>query len=91
MKHLNIILKDIETKLNLATSKEEAINKGLEMFLYLEYARHYGGYRLVNVLVKNGGHCNAFGESCSGSRKSNKEMTNYLEGLYNGILAGNKN
>jgi len=90
MKHLNIILKDIATKLNLATSKDEAIQKGLDIYLQLEYARHYGGYRLVNVMVKNGGHLGAFGESSACSRKSKKEMTNYLEGLYSGIVAGKK-
>lgn len=85
MKQLKSILLDICNALNLPTNKDEAINKGFEMYLELEFASHYGGYRVVNVGVKNGAHYGAFGESSSCSRKSKKEMLNYLEGILYGI------
>lgn len=91
MKNLKLILLDICKELNLPIGKEDAINKGAEMYLDLEFASHYGGYRLINVGVKNGAHYGAFGESSICARKSKKEMTSYLEGLYSGIKSGVKN
>jgi hypothetical protein len=90
MKNLNLILKDICTELNLPFGYDDAVNKNAEMYLYIEFASCYGGYRLVNVLIKNGGHCGAFGESSCCSRKSLKEMTNYLEGILYGIKYSKK-
>jgi len=91
MKNLKLILLDICNALDLPTNKQDAINKGAEMYLDLEFSSHYGGYRLINVGVKNGAHYGAFGESSACARKSKKEMTSYLEGLYNGIKLGAKN
>ena len=81
MKKLNTILEEIATKLDLATNKQDAINKGQDRYLYLEYASHYGGYRLVNVSVKNGGHYGAFGESSTCTRMPLKQMEAYLNGI----------
>jgi hypothetical protein len=90
MKKLRLILKDICNALNLPYGYDDAISKNAEMYLELEYSSHYGGYRLVNVGIKNGGHYGAFGESSACSRRSLKDMTSYLEGIYNGIQATKK-
>lgn len=84
MKRLNIIIENIAYLLNLTTSKEEAIEKGHDYYLTLEYASHYGGYRLVNVNITNGGHRGAFGEGSACSRRPLKVMEAYLNGIYNG-------
>jgi len=89
MKYLNQILEDIAELAGLSTSKDAAIKNGHDRYLQLEYNSAYGGYRLVNVLVKNGGHNGAFGESSSCARVSKKEMQSYLNGLLNG-LSNNK-
>ena len=47
MKHLNIILKDIATKLNLATSKEEAINTNTH-YCEINLVKE-SGYRIVSI------------------------------------------
>jgi len=85
MKELNKILEQIAELSGLSMSKEAAIKNNQDRYLQLEYASIYGGYRLVNVLVKNGGHGGAFGESGSCARLSKKEMTVYLNGLLNGL------
>lgn len=85
MKNLNQILEQIAELSGLVTSKEAAIKNNQDNYLQLEYASVYGGYRLVNVSVKNGGHSGAFGESASCARLSNKEMTAYLNALLNGL------
>jgi hypothetical protein len=90
MKNLNIIIENIAHLLNLATTKEEAIEKGYDYYLELEYASCYGGYRLNNVNTTNGGHIGAFGESSACSRRSLKEMTAYLNGVYNGAKSAKK-
>jgi hypothetical protein len=90
MKKLKLILQDICKELNLPFGYDEAILKGSEMHLELEHSSHYGGYRFINVGIKNGGHYGAFGESSACERKSLKVMTNYLEGIYNGIKATKK-
>lgn len=90
MKNLNIILENIAHLLTLATTKEEAIEKGYDYYLALEYASHYGGYRLVYIDIVNGSHRGAFGESSICSRRSLKEMTAYLNGVYNGAKFAQK-
>lgn len=90
MKNLNIILENIAHLLNLATSKEEAIEKGYDYYLELEYNSHYGGYRLNNVNITNGGHRGAFGESSTCSRRSLKVMEAYLNGIYNGAKSAKR-
>ena len=87
MKNLNIIVKDIASLLNLATSKSESIEKGFTHYIELEYNSNYGGYRLNSVNNQHGGHSGVFGESASCPRRSLKVMEAYLNGLYNGIKA----
>ena len=57
---LQDLVNDIAELTNQATSKEEAINKGLDRFLHIDYASVYGGYRLVSVAVNGGAHHTAF-------------------------------
>lgn len=91
MKNLNSILEDIARVLNVSTSKEQAIEKGQNKYLFIEYARHYGGYRVVNIDVQTGGHSGAFGESPCCPRVSLKVMTKYLEGVLFGVEYNSKN
>lgn len=88
MKNLQILLANIAHLLDLAITKQGAIDKGYDY--YLEYNSNYGGYRLVNVNITNGGHRGAFGESSACARRSLKVMTAYLEGVYNGAKSAQK-
>ena len=87
-KNIEQLIKTISILTNKATNKEEAINKEQKTYLHLEYSSHYGGYRLVNVRLEDGGHWGAFGESSAVNRRSAKAMISYLEGLINGIEYG---
>ena len=91
MKTLQSILNDIASKLNLATTEQQAIEMGLTHYLELDYNSYYGGYRLINVSVESGGHCGAFGESSACNRSSKKVFEAYLSGIYNGIIAAKNN
>ena len=51
----------------------------------IDFASCYGGYRLVSVNPKNGGHNGAFGESSCCPRVSKKEFIAYLDGLLAGL------
>lgn len=84
-KDLQYALERIAEIADLSTSKEEATDKGHDRYLHLEYAAHYGGYRLVNVGVKNGAHYGAFGLSGSERRLPAKEMMERLTGIAYGL------
>ena len=86
MKKLNILLEQVATVLNLATSKEGALKLGQTEFLELDCSSIYGGYRIVNVNINSYAHSGALGCSDTCNRKSLKAMTSFLEG----ILAGAK-
>lgn len=86
-KTLDILVTEIADLLNLATSKEQAIEKGQDKYLYLEYASVYGGYRLVNVGVSNGAHYRALGMSSTSARLKASEMETMLRGIITGIEA----
>lgn len=83
MKEIKELLKDVAKKYNLDLSKEEAIKNNKDKYLTIDFASCYGGYRLVMVDVKNGGHYGVFGQSSCCSRISKKEMVCYLNGLAN--------
>ena len=51
----------------------------------IDFASCYGGYRLVSVNPKNGGHSDAFGKSECCTRVSKKEFIAYLDGLLAGL------
>ena len=84
-KILEFLLEAIANKTGQATSKEEAIKKGLDRFLWLDYASCYGGYRLVNVMVFGGGHSDAMGRCSSATRLKASVMETYLRGILTGL------
>lgn len=85
MKKLNTILEEIATKLDLATNRQDAINKGQNVYLKLDCNTFYGGYRLINVDINTGGHFGTFGESGVCARIPLKQMEAYLNGILTGI------
>lgn len=84
---LNETLKDIADRLNLATTKEDAIKKKQTKYLYLEHNSIYGGYRVVNVHIEHGGHSGAFGGNGCEARLSAKAMYLKLDSILQGINA----
>ena len=68
-----------------STTLEGAKQQGQDKYLFMEYAAHYGGYRIVLVGVSNGGHYGAFGGNGCESRLSKSEMTVKIESLIYGI------
>lgn len=83
--HLEHLVKDIAALTNSATSEDEAKQKGLERYLCLEYNSVYGGYRLVSVSVKTGGHAGCFGMSSIEPRLRAKDMYSKLTGIIAGL------
>ena len=51
----------------------------------IDFASCYGGYRLVSVNPKNGGHYDAFGKSSCCARVPRKAFIAYLDGLLAGL------
>ncbi len=89
-KDLNDIVRQIADNLGLATSKDEAIKKGLDKYLALENAAVYGGWRIVNIGVNNGAHYGAFGGNGTEARVKASEMMARLDGILTGIEYANK-
>jgi len=83
--HLNSLLNNIAEITGEATSREQAIKKGHERYLYLENASIYGGWRLVGVGVNNGAHYGAFGWNGCEPRLKYKLMVTKLEGILAGL------
>lgn len=84
-KDLNDVVRQIADRLGLATSKEEAVKKGLKKYLWLENSAIYGGWRIVNVGVENGAHYGAFGGNGTEARVKAGEMMAKLDGILTGI------
>lgn len=90
-KKLSSLLRELADLTNNATSKEEAIQKGLDSYLYLDNYPMYGGYNLVKVGVKNGGHYNAFdGFPSCGGRIKGLAMVQKLESFIFGLKYNKK-
>jgi len=85
MKQIQKLVEDIAKIAGLPISRQQANEMQKDYFLHIEYARHYGGYRVVNVNVKHGGHSGAFGESASCGRRSKGQMIDFLTGYLNAI------
>lgn len=83
--HLQLLVNKIGEQTNIPTGREQAKREGQPNFLYLEYAKEYGGYRLVKVRVDNGGHSGAFNGTASEPRRPAKEMEAFLYGLLTGL------
>jgi hypothetical protein len=86
-KTLEALLVEIAQNTNQATSEAQAIEMGKDRYLQLEYASVYGGYRVVNVKVVNGGHSGAFGGNGCEARLSAKKMEINLRGVLEGTKA----
>ena len=85
MKQVQNLVEQIASLKGYAISKDEAISKGLQSYIAVEYASHYGGYRVVMVDVSNGGHGGALGESSSCARRSKSKMIDFLQGYLNAL------
>ena len=59
-KILDLLLLELAKKTNNAISKKEAIGKGLDKYLALDYYPLYGGYNLIAIDIHTGGHYEAF-------------------------------
>lgn len=85
---MRITKNQIESKLqyiaklaNLPTSRKQAAEMNKDKFLTYEHASCYGGYRLINVAVKTGGHFGAFGLSSTMGRLKASEFYILLDGI----------
>lgn len=82
---INILLNEIANQTNQATSKEQAQSMNLDKYLFIEYASVYGGYRIVNVGVKNGAHYGALNGSGTENRLNAPKMIDKLSNILNGM------
>lgn len=91
-KTLEILLSQLATMTDKATSKDEAISKGLESYLMLDNYPMYGGYNLVAVSVNGGGRSNAFNSfSSCGNRLIGKVMIEKLRSFMDGLNFNSNN
>jgi len=82
---LNQVLNQIAKELNQATSREQAESMNLDKYLFLENNSAYGGYRVVNVGIKNGAHYGAFNGNGAEVRLKAAEMMTKLNSILTGI------
>lgn len=84
-KELQKLVNQIGELTGLATSHEEATNKDLKSFLFLQHAPVYGGYRLISIMLDSGVHHGALGmSSCEANLKAS-EMEIKLRGIITGL------
>lgn len=69
-----------------ATTEEQARAKSQPYFLYMEYNKVYGGYRIVLTKIDTHGHAGAFGGNGSEGRLNSREMYTKIHGIIQGIL-----
>lgn len=84
--YLESLVQDIAQLTGGAASRDEAKEKGLDKFLYIDYASVYGGYRLINVNVEGGGHS---GSVMGSSVEKRVTYANFCYGL-TALIAGLK-
>ena len=85
-KTLSILLAQLANMTNEATSKDEAISKGLSHYLYLDNYPMYGGYNLVKVAVQGGGHSQSFNSfSSCGGRVNGKVMAEKIRSFMDAL------
>lgn len=84
---LDSILKEIATKLNLAISKQDAINKKQTHYLALDYKAEFGGYKIINVDIDTGNYVGALGSTTVEPRLKGKVMLIRLKSILDGINA----
>lgn len=81
----NLLTDIAENNPNVSAWEAQAIKRGHDKYLQLEYAACYGGYRVVNVKIGNGAHYGAFGMSSCVKRLSFTEMYHMLSGILIGL------
>jgi hypothetical protein len=69
----------------LPGNEDEATARGLDRFLAMEYAREFGGYRLIMVKIGSYSHAGAFGGNGSEARLKASEMYTRIKSLIDGI------
>lgn len=84
MKEIKRLVSEIAKIQNKPTSYNEAIEMNLSHYYDVEYSSQYGGYRIINVAVKNRSHQGTFEESSTVNRRTKNKMIDFL----NGILVG---
>lgn len=90
MKEIQSILNRIAEKINLATTKEKAIELKQDKYVKIEFNSAYGGYRVINVDTKNGAHYGFFGGNGCENRLSKKLMMLKLSSILIGITETEK-
>lgn len=70
--------------MNLPHDEQTAKIQNKTHYLYLDFSSYYGGYRIVNVAVDTGAHCEAFGNSDICRRVPKKQIEQFMLGLIAG-------
>lgn len=84
-KELQKLVNRIGELTELATSYDEAKNKNLNSYLFLQHAPVYGGYRLISVMLDGGAYHGALDmSSCEANLKAS-EMEIKLRGIITGL------
>jgi hypothetical protein len=84
-KQIKSLLEMIAQLEGKATSKDEAISKGLNSYYVLDLNSLYGGYRIADKQVCTGTERGTFGESSIVNRRTAKEMYSFLSGILTGM------
>lgn len=84
-KKLNDLIRAIADITGEAASYNEAIAKGKETYLLLDYVQCYGGYRIVSKSVEKGTEYGALGgngmEARLSAKKMGQKLSDFLAGL----------
>lgn len=89
---LSILLRQLANMTGQAVSQDEAKEKGLAEYLYLDNYPMYGGYNLVSVGVQGGGHNSSFNSFPSaGGRVNGKVMIEKIRSFMAGISYAREN
>lgn len=92
LQHLENMLTDIAMyNENFSACKDQAIERGQDKYLQIDYAACYGGYRVVNVGLSGGQHYGAFNLSSCVKRMNYAQMDHFLSGIIIGLLNNTKN
>ncbi len=89
-KKLNDLVRAIADITGEATSHREAIEKGKETYLLLDYVQCYGGYRIVSKSVEKGTEYGALGGNGMEARLSAKRMAEKLSNILAGLELATK-
>lgn len=84
-KMLGFQLVALSNKVNIPCSRENAKETGAEFYLHLDNYPMYGGYNLILVNVKSGGHYPFDMFPNCGGRVKAETMYNMIRSFINGI------